>query len=289
MADGVYEQSAVIQVPANLADREAPYYLILRVDDSRWQLDTDESNNEFIKPISLTSGVEFTNLRQGVFLGGGERIELSWHDFVSHGPATISIGIDSDMNIANGVQSWLVSSLAASPDGDKDRAMVEIPSLPVGEYYLTAKIEDSLRTHYSQPTQVKIVDEAYRDLSLQTEPVGGGSFEVHNVEWGRIGDEVVFRVLTNYDPNSSGGGDLYINVGGDYLEGNGRLAGIALHSRTTASGLPVVAGDMYLGASFLQGTSRRQHPTYIKSYTNHVAGKSSLSVRNFRERILALS
>ncbi|HND53266.1 MAG TPA: CARDB domain-containing protein, partial [Pirellulaceae bacterium] len=274
-----FTRQGTVELPASLVERTSPYYLILVTDWSTNQLDADRANNSLVAPFQLTGGVDLLSPRQGSLFKGGEQVVLRWRDYSSDPAAKIEIAIDGDATPDNGIgHTVLVSNLNAAADGAADSTTITLPATAAGRRFLWAKLTDATGSHFSAPREIDLLDEAYRDVSLQDEPVGGGSYEVVNVEWGRSGDEIVYRVLTNYNPKSHGGGDLYLNIGGDYLAGNGRLVGIAVNDRTTTSGLPVAAGRLYDGAAFLRGTSRAQHPTYIKSYQREIQGQSSLRV-----------
>jgi hypothetical protein len=251
-------------------------YLIVKVDARRQQTDANPANNVLAQRLVFQPGVQLTSPVTGQFVQRGGTLELQWRDFDPEHAGTLTFAIDTDSDPTNNAGAHILAT-GISEDDDQDRLTVAIPDLPPGTHYLWARLDNTQGTYYSPPLMVRVVDEALAGDEPLGDAVGGSAYEVFGVEAGRIGDEVQFRVRTNYNPRSRGG-DVYLNLGGSFDRGNGRLAGIAVNTRTALNGAPLTAGSLYTGARFQRGLLLAQHPTFISDFAAEVTGRSAVRV-----------
>ncbi len=253
-------------------------YLLVRVNANRYQREANEGNNVLAQQIPLRPGVQLTSPTAGQFVATGGTLDLQWRDFNPERSATLALVIDIDGDPSNG-QGETVLATGIAEDDPLNRSTVRVPSLNPGTYYVFARMEDGQGVYYSTPVAVRVVDEVFASDEPLGDALGGSGYEVFDILAGRIGDEVQFRVRTNFDPRQRGG-DLYLNVGGSYDRNTGQLAGIAANTRTTLSGATVTAGALYVGATFQQGTARSAHPTFISDFQAEIVGRSAFRVES---------
>ncbi len=279
-AGGSYAAELTLELPVE-PEWSGSAFLIVDVDVSHRQLDTDFENNQLAMPIQLTPGVELVDPYVGKFVDGRTPISIGWRDIASDFSGEVRLFIDMDSDPTNQLNHQvLVTGLNEDTDGAAgDRRNVRLPTLSPGTYYLFAALlePDTANIWYSDPLPVRMVDIAYADPESLQDAVGGSAYEVREVELGRVGDEFLYRVRTNYNPQARGG-DLYLNVDGSFETGTGTIMGIAVNDRTTSSGARVTAGNLYRGATFDQGLVVEEHPTFIRDPGTEVTGQSVMQV-----------
>ncbi|MFO0888264.1 MAG: SdrD B-like domain-containing protein [Isosphaeraceae bacterium] len=267
---GTYSVTRIVTLP--FSERSGGAFLLVRPAADGGQLETDVADNVLATAITLRPTIDLVT-PPGSFLGRNRPFFVGWRDADQQGSGTITIAIDTDADPANGVgQVVLASGAAEDPDGPADGVAVSLPAgLASGVYYLWARLDGSSAPAYSVPAPVRVFAEAYPGEDSGGTPVGGDAYEVFGVDLAREGDTFFYRVRTNYNPLTNGG-DVYVNVGGSFAGGGGRLAGIAVRNRTTETGQPIVAGQLYSAAAFRGGTIRADHPIFVRSYGSAIGG-----------------
>jgi hypothetical protein len=273
--DGTYSRTATLQLP--FAERTGPAFIVVRANADRRQMETDLSNNEFAIPITLTPSVDILN-GPGSFLGRNRPFLFRWRDADSTANATISLGLDTDSNPANGAGQTILVTTTEDADRGADQARVSLPSsLPSGSYFLWARIDSAGGTTYSTPVPVRVFAEVFEAEDDAGVPVGGGAYEVFGVDLAREGDSYSYRVRTNFDPLGNTG-EVYINIGGSYQTGGGRLAALGVRNRVNETGQQIQPGTLYNNVTFAGGVVRPQHPIFARSYGDVTPGGAPLQV-----------
>lgn len=272
---GTYSRTQTVTLP--FSELSGSAFILVRTNSNFGQLETNANNNVFVTPITLQPAIELL-IQTDSFMGRNQAFPVTWRD-AAQGDASVTIAIDTDADPANGVgQIILATGLPETPDGAADRANVTLPAnLPSGSYYLWARVDAPNGSGYSIPVPVRVFEEAYQGEDSGKPAVGGGAYEVFGVDLAREGDIFTYRVRTNYNPLASGG-DVYINVGGSFVTGGGRLSGIAVRDKKTATGQVTVAGQLYTGATFLGGSIHHERPIYVQSYQAAVSGVATANV-----------
>ena len=228
-------------------------------------------------PPSLTLVAPFTNQY------ASKTLNLSWTDRDETANAQVAIYIDTDSDPNNGVGQTLLGTWNEDPDGAGDTAQVTLPAgiVPrVQPYYVWGRLTDAGGQYTSQVVPVRVFDRTFTATDPVGDAFGGDYFEVFGLDAGFLGNILYWQVRTNFNPqDDTGGGDLYVNMGGTYQQANGTVSGIAVNAHTT-TGTAVVPGDLYTQAQFLGGTEPAYAtvPTFINSYSQHVTGNSSATV-----------
>lgn len=284
-----YQQTADITLPDNLywAGRDA--WLIVQVETNYSLDDVDESDNYLAVPISFRSHLQITSPTSGPRVSTGNDFEIDWMALDGNGESPVRLAVDSDSDPANGVgHTWLAGDQSLLSDivagryssaPDSQTTMVSLPDVPAREepYFLWISMSTSDGIEYSEPVPIYVTDYAASFAEDEIgDAVGGAGFEVFGLDTYQDGNQLTFRVRTNYNPNkpsytgnSSGGGDLRLATGG-------RQYALAVNNHQAGSA-PVVAGDLYVDAEYLPGTTVSSVPSFIDSYGATVSGISTVS------------
>jgi hypothetical protein len=270
-----YHGSRNITLPTDYRWAGKSAYILVQVDGYDDVYETRSTNNVLAIPVTIDPNIELLSPVYEQFVDARNPIELRWLAFDARSRSVVDMALDSDNDPTNGVDRWLVKGRRiAKTDTPQVLSTVLAGLVPRAEpYYVWARIRRSGNAgqFYSEVIPVYAVDVAACSEDALGDTDGGSGYEVFGVDAGQRDQTMYFRVRTNYNADSSGGGDIDLKLGSQRF-------GLALHTRTLADGSRVVAGDLYGGVTFSGGTLHPEVPSFIKSYTTHVAGKSEVLV-----------
>ncbi len=274
-AGQVIWQTAVIELPDGIQQG----FLIVDTDASNRVAELDTSNNVFAIAFAPTPGVVIVPESVPFMLAPSSEFDIQWLDLPDGANSEVSFFLDADGDAATDADAVLLrGGLPASSAGEVDSTRLQIPSVDPGDYSIFARLDGDGQSYLSRALPITIVDRVLRSDEVVGDAVGGSSYEVHGVDAGRVGDLLRFRIRTNFNPLSSGGGDVYLNLGGSYRNGTGNVFGLPLQDRQSRSGQSLVAGAVYADAVFRRGTVRSEHPTYIDSFGQSIPSAASVRV-----------
>ncbi len=282
--------SADVTIPDNYnwAGRNA--YLIVVANSNGYIDEIDETNNQYSIPITIDPVIELLSPRIGPRVNAGNSFDVQWRVIDMDESAPVRMAIDTDDNPANGVghtylapEELLFSTKPNLRSGGKQATTVQIPNLPARAepYYLWVRVTGSNGVEYSIPQPIYISDSAASFTEDEYgDSVGSNStYEVYGLDAHQEDNILHFRVFTNYDPeknnytgNSQGGGDFRFVIGGQQY-------GLAVNDHQAGT-QQVTTGDLYVGATFLEGTTRSEVPSFIDTYTSSIAGGFHRVVRS---------
>lgn len=267
-----YQKNAVqVTMPQNL-ERNGPHYLILKVDQRDQQVESDEGNNTAVLSVCTRPFIELEAPFCGVFVDAEETLDLEWNDVADSTGAYVNVALDEDWDPDNG-HTPLLTDRPEDPDGDADRAVVDVPDLDPGDYNLYAWLSDGEGQRLSDlggRRLVQIFEEAYRTIDPIGDTIGPpAQYEVYSMEIGVTGDRADFRVRTDFDPHGRGG-DLFLQM-------EGTTWAVAVNDRTLPDGREVIAGDLYRDITYSVGEVV-EHPYRITGWAEHLTGESGIEV-----------
>ncbi|MFN9721043.1 MAG: Ig-like domain-containing protein, partial [Planctomycetota bacterium] len=276
--NGTYTQTRSVTLPST--EHSGAAFLIVRSNADGQQFETTRGNNDLVLSVNVLPSVQLLT-SAGSFLGRNSEFPVTWTDADRQGSSTISIIIDADNDPRNGIgQTVLATGLVEDPDGPGDRALVRLPAgVASGDYFLSARMESSAGPVFSSPVAVKVFAEAFPSDDSGSEATGGGSYSVFGVDLAQEGGAFTYRIRTNYNPLSNGG-DVYVNIGGSYKTGGGRLVGISVRDRTTENGQRTTTGTVYRDVPFRGGTSNAENPIFVRSFSPNATGTSTVRVED---------
>jgi hypothetical protein len=167
---GAYEKGGVEVVMPDVLDRNGPQYLILKVDHTDQQAESNEENNTAVLSICMRPFIEIESPFCGVFVDAEETLDLEWNDVAENTSTYVNVALDGGWDPDNGYTP-LVSDRPEDPDGGADRATVDVPDLDPGVYNLYAWLSDGEGTRLSElggRRLVQVFEEAYRTI----DPIG---------------------------------------------------------------------------------------------------------------------
>lgn len=278
-ASRTYSRSRTVTLPSDLAWAGKSAYLIVVADDYDSITEARNDNNTRVIPIQFAPHIEVVAPFTNQFVDSVSPLSFQVRAIDGTGTSVVRLAIDTDANPNNGSgHQWLATpqTLNATTSDRTQSASARLPQLPFRSepYYVWAQLSNANGTWISTPHAVYMTNLAVTSVDPLGDTIGGSGFEVFGIDSAQVDDLLLFRVRTNYDPqksyqgNSSGGGDLLLTVGN-------RRYGLAVNTHA-AGGNEVVAGDLYAGATFLNGTNDSTVPTFLRSYTQRISGQSSV-------------
>ncbi|MFO7907651.1 MAG: right-handed parallel beta-helix repeat-containing protein, partial [Pirellulaceae bacterium] len=288
-ANDTYQVSAEVTLPANL-EWSGDYYLIVETNSNRMQWETDTANNVLAEPVVLHPYVELVRPYCGQFTDNRTHLEFVWIDIDRQHDASINLAVDDDDDPSNGTPyEWLAEGLPEDPDGTGDTHQVLLPDLTprVEPYYVWAQIDNGSEIQHSEPVAIRVFEAAYYSDDELGDAIGGWGYETLGIEAGLLDNTVYYRVLTNYPPTQSDplmpplegkGGDVYVNVGGRWQDGDGVVHGIAVNQSSDYRAPELANGDLYTEAEFGTGVVVSSRPTFIVDWVDQLSDRSSAVV-----------
>ena len=268
-------QTAAVQLP----DGVQQGFLIVNTDASNRVAELNTANNVFATAFEPTPGVVIVPESVPFMVAANSEFDIQWLDIPAGENSEVSFFLDADRDAATDADAVLLrDALPATADGTVDSTRLQIPAVTPGDYAIYARLDGDGQSYLSRVLPITIVDRVLGSDEVVGDAVGGSGYEVHGVDAGRVGDLLRFRIRTNYNPLSSGAGDVYLNLGGSYRTGSGSVLGLVLQDRQSRSGQSLVAGTVYGDAEFRRGTVRREHPSYIDSYGESFPAAASVRV-----------
>lgn len=253
-------------------------YLILKADADAQANETAAGMANNRKAAAMVvEGASLVGVYDGMFLSRAANIKLKVKSYSDQPGTILSLTLEdfSPLPIlpgSSGTDLPLLWDLRLA-DGAKSQTLTLNPAgAALGNYRLsvTAKYKGTVISQ--QTIDVTVVDDVSRRNDKLGDAIGGPAYEVYNMEIGRAGDSLLFRVGTNYD-----GSD------GDFRIAAGKLPalsvfGIALDDRQTASGASLTGGDLYTAATFSPGQTDARYPALIDTYDQQIAGESFATI-----------
>ncbi|MBN1851576.1 MAG: hypothetical protein JW829_02595 [Pirellulales bacterium] len=135
-AEGTYSSQAVVTLPDNLT-MDGPYFLILMIDDTNLQVESNEDNNFEVLEFCIKPFIQLTAPFGGIFVDPSQILELGWTDVADNISAYVNIALDNDVDPTNGYTP-LLTLASEDIDGEGDSAIVDVPDLSPGIYRLYA-------------------------------------------------------------------------------------------------------------------------------------------------------
>lgn len=273
-----YSRTLDVRLPDNLDWAGRSAFILVSSDNDGEVADSNPANDVRAIRVDFDPVVQLVGPGAGRLADPRTPLTFSALGYDHGGSSVIDIAVDRDSNPRNGAAVWVGTDLPVTSDGTPAAVTAALSSLPVrnNPYYVWARLRnlETGEVTYSRADPLTLAPVA----SMTDDPLGDviagsalGGYEVYGVDAARVGRSLQFVVRTNYQPNTSGGGDVRLVVGDD-------VYGIAVNTYTTESGLRVRRGDLYRGATFLPGTVVPEVPTYLDTYASRVSGRSSVRV-----------
>jgi len=254
-------------------------YLILKVDQTGFANETAKgrTNNALKADVSVV-GVRFKSLASGTFLARSHKASLTLDCSANTPGAVLDLELSGykplpfqpDLTAPDTelVQDWLVTpgKLKTVP------LSFDLSGLPYGTYTLSAELDLGGGHIAHEEVDVTLVDEAVGKSDKLGDTIGGPAYEVFNMEAGRAGDAILFRVGTNYGDDDA---DFRIVPSGAAVTGSGAL-GIAGGSRLAGNGSDLTMGALYRGVEFAPGEVVETYPALIDDWEQEIEGQSFL-------------
>lgn len=254
-------------------------YLILKVDQTGFANETAKgrTNNALKADVSVV-GVRFKSLASGTFLARSHKASLTLDCSANTPGAVLDLELSGykplpfqpDLTAPDTelVQDWLVTpgKLKTVP------LSFDLSGLPYGTYTLSAELDLGGGHIAHEEVDVTLVDEAVGKSDKLGDTIGGPAYEVFNMEAGRAGDAILFRVGTNYGDDDA---DFRIVPSGAAVTGSGAL-GIAGGSRLAGNGNDLTMGALYRGVEFAPGEVVETYPALIDDWEQEIEGQSFL-------------
>jgi hypothetical protein len=253
-------------------------YLILKADADAQANETAAgmANNRKAAAM-IVKGAVLVNAYDGMFLARSANFKLKMRSYSDRPGTILSMTLDNFSPLpvlpeCSGADLPLLWDLRLA-DGAKNQTLTLNPAgAALGTYRLTVTASYKGTVVSQQTLDVTVVDDVLRKNDKLGDAIGGLAYEIYNMEIGRAGDSLLFRVGTNYD-----GAD------GDFRLVTGKLPaqsvfGIALGDRQTASGYSLTGGDLYTGATFAPGQTDARYPALIDTYGQQIAGESFVAI-----------
>jgi len=275
---GQYAGSIQIDVPDSIVGAG---YLIVKVNAYGAREGSKTRNNTFAQAVTV-EGVQFTSIYSGMFLPRSQAIVLPAKSHLAEaGQLTVAIDaytpfpLDTGAPAGGQTSGTLISGRDLPAGAWTGSLVIDTSGLAFGIYTLSVRIDqggDSL----TRQVRAVVVEQAIRKNDKLGDTVGGDGYEHFNIDAGRVGDALVWRVGTNhwYD-DSEDNGDFLLEVD------RGRAMtrhGVALADRTTESGATVAAGGLYSGAVFTPGGVVPKHLAKIDTFVQETTGNSFVLV-----------
>lgn len=278
-AGKAYSTSLAVSMPSDYATWAGKSaYLLIRSDVNESVLEANFENGIRAIPITFSPYVSLQSPGPGRFVDPTTVVQFQTLAYDWQGASVVDIAVDTDANPRNGGSTWVSTNRPVTNLAVGDSVTATLSALPVRKapYYVWARLResDTGQVVYSQSIPITVASRAALSDDALNDVYGGTSegYEVYGLDAARFGRTLHVRVRTNYRPDQvGGGGDLRLVIGG-------QLYGLAVNTHSIAGGGMVYAGQLYAGATFLNGTSVATVPTFIDTFTSRIAKQSTVRV-----------
>lgn len=252
-------------------------YLLLKVDSGGAVNEKPTTKGNNVRATAApVAGLRFNVAYGGMFVARSRAASVKVDTFAAAPGARLHLRLSDyqplDFNAGLAAPDMdLVRNMPLAAAMKTHSLICNLSGLPYGTYTLTAELDRGGAIVSSQSIDITLVDEVSSRKDITGEAIGGAEYEAYNLEAGRAGDALLFRLGTNY-PGADN--DFRLKVAGATKGPN--LFGIAGGTRTTEDGLDLTMGNLYRGVTFAPGEVVKTYPALIEDWGEEISGESFL-------------